>query len=196
MRLAGALDDAVLIEGQRMGAEPSADDLFRVGASGDRAAFSRVFLFYAPRVKAFMRRRGAAEPLAEDLAQEAMSRVWRHAAGYDPAKAGMATWIFVIARNVWIDEMRRGGPAAKADCTSTEACADTPESAILVRDEEQIVRNAVLGLPQDQQEALHLAFFNDLTHAEISERLNLPLGTVKSRIRLALNKIRRLISLA
>jgi RNA polymerase sigma-70 factor (ECF subfamily) len=161
-------------------------------AQGDRAAFASLFGKYAGRVKGYLIRLGAAAAAAEDLAQDAMVSVWRRAASYDPAKAKASTWIFVIARNAWIDKLRR----EKVELAYRET-ADEPieheeapdEAAMRVQTEAQMAE-ALKLLSEEQKQVVRLAFFEDRPHSEIAERLTLPLGTVKSRLRLALIKLR------
>jgi RNA polymerase sigma-70 factor (ECF subfamily) len=165
--------------------------LLRV-AQGDRAAFAGVFAKYAPRVKGYLIRLGAPAAAAEDLAQDAMVSVWRRAASYDPRKAKASTWIFVIARNAWIDKLRRekvefAYRETMDEPTDTEEAPD--DAAMRVQTEEQM-RAAMEGLSEEQKQVVRLSFFEDRAHSEIAEHLSLPLGTVKSRLRLALSKLR------
>lgn len=170
-----------------------AEMLGAVAASRDRRAFGRVFDHFAPRVKAYMRRLGADDGRAEDLAQEVMLTVWRRAALYDQRQAAVSTWIFTIARNKRIDQLRR-----------EQRPEVDPNDPALVRDEspqaEQLVswtqsvrrlRAAVDALPTEQAQVLRKNFFEDKAHSLIAEELDLPLGTVKSRVRLALTKLRQ-----
>ncbi|HYD72015.1 MAG TPA: sigma-70 family RNA polymerase sigma factor [Candidatus Binatia bacterium] len=162
-------------------------------AGGDREAFAAAFARYAPRVKSYLLRLGAPGAIAEDLAQDAMVSVWRRAASYDPAKAKASTWIFVIARNAWIDKLRREKVELAYRETSSvpEESADEPpdEAAMRMQTEEQ-VSAALATLSDEQRQVVQLSFFEDMPHAEIAEALSLPLGTVKSRLRLALIKLR------
>lgn len=162
-------------------------------AGGDREAFALAFERYAGRVKAYLIRLGAVGALAEDLAQEAMFSVWRRAGSYDAAKAKASTWIFVIARNAWIDRLRREKvELAYRDVTIvTEESGEEPpdEAAERVQTEEQVAA-ALATLSEEQKQVVRLSFFEDRPHSEIAERLSLPLGTVKSRLRLALMKLR------
>ena len=162
-------------------------------ASGDRDAFARAFAKYAPRVKAYLIRLGAAGAIAEDLAQDAMISVWRRAASYDAAKAKASTWIFVIARNAWIDRLRREKVelAYRSDLHEPEESSDeAPDVATERVETEEQVEAALATLSQEQLQVVRLAFFEDKPHSEIAETLKLPLGTVKSRLRLALIKLR------
>ncbi len=167
--------------------------LMQVAASGDRDAFNALFAFFAPRIKGYLMRIGTAPDLAEDLAQEAMLKVWRKARLFDPSKASAATWIFTIARNLRIDAARRAAkPALDADDPAFNP-EEEPRADVLMerahRDEK--IRLAFQSLPPAQYEVVRLHFIEDAPHSEIAERLNLPLGTVKSRLRLAFEKIRK-----
>lgn len=159
-------------------------------ARGDRSAFAALFELYGPRLKAFLIRRGIAVAEAEDLAQEAMLAVWRKAGQFDPARATAAAWLFAIARNLSIDRHRRNRPAPEPDPALDP---DPPAQADMLLDEAQRaarVRQAMTGLPPDQAEALRLAFFDGYTHSEMESVLGIPLGTVKSRLRLAMGRLR------
>ncbi|MFN4090631.1 MAG: sigma-70 family RNA polymerase sigma factor [Alphaproteobacteria bacterium] len=157
----------------------------------DRQAFCRVFELMAPRVKAFLRRGGADDQTAEDVAQDVMIAVWQRASMYDPAKASVSTWIFTIARNRRIDLIRR---ARRPEVDVTEIDApdedDSAHRAMEARLDAPALASAMQRLPRDQKALLELAFFEDKTHTAIAESLGLPLGTVKSRLRLGLAKLR------
>jgi RNA polymerase sigma-70 factor (ECF subfamily) len=178
--------------GAATGFEP--DELLRrVAESGDRAAFERLFAYFAPRVKAFLMKGGAARDVAEDLAQEAMVKVWRKAKLFDPAKASASTWIYAIARNLRIDALRRNAkPALDPDEPSLAAEeAPTADEEYYRKDRDARIRKIFAALPPNQREVVSLHFFDDASHSAIAERLNIPLGTVKSRLRLAFARIRR-----
>lgn len=169
------------------------DLLARVAANGDREAFNRLFLFFAPRIKSYLMKIGAAADLADDLAQEAMLRVWRKARLFDPSKASASTWIYTIARNLRIDAARRAAkPALDPDEPALAPEADpAPDMEVERADRDARISAAFSALPPAQHEVVRLHFMEDLAHSEIAERLNLPLGTVKSRLRLAFDKIRK-----
>lgn len=163
-------------------------------AQGDRAAFAQLFNAYAPKMKGYLMRLGAGPGIAEDLAQEAMISVWRRAASFDPAKAKASTWLFVIARNAWIDRLRRERVEIAyrdtyiiADDRSLE---EAPDAAVARVETEAQMQDALNTLSEEQRQVVRLSFFEDRPHSEIAERLSLPLGTVKSRLRLALVKLR------
>lgn len=162
-------------------------------AGGDRAAFGELFARFAPRVKGYLIRLGANPQLAEDLAQDCMVSIWRRAASFDPRKAKASTWIFVIARNAWIDRLRRERVelAYQASLDTTEVSdEEAPDDAVVRRQAESEIEAALERLSDEQREVVRLSFFEERPHSEIAERLSLPLGTVKSRLRLALAKLR------
>ncbi|WP_258052268.1 sigma-70 family RNA polymerase sigma factor [Mesorhizobium sp. INR15] len=165
----------------------------RVAAAQDRDAFSALFEYYAPRIKAMMMRRGASSDRAEDLAQETLIRVWHKAAQYDPTRASASAWVYSIARNVSVDVVRREGRATawiEDETLPEEIDPDQPELHLLVAERESFVRSRIISLPDEQLRVIRLSFFDGLAHAEIADQLGIPLGTVKSRIRLALQRLR------
>jgi RNA polymerase sigma-70 factor, ECF subfamily len=165
----------------------------RIAATQDRGAFAELFQHYAPRVKALMMRRGASADRAEDLAQETLLRLWRKAAQYDPRRASASAWVYTIARNVSVDLVRRDGRAAAwlgEQCGVEEEDPDQPEQHLLIAEREDLVRATLAMLPEEQLRVVRLSFFDGLAHSEIAELLGIPLGTVKSRIRLALQRLR------
>lgn len=174
------------------GVEPTAEHLLSRIACGDREAFALVFMRYAARVKSYLIRLGAPAAAAEDLAQEVMLAVWRRAASYDVAKAKASTWIFVIARNSWIDKLRREKVelAYRDGVAEPDLVDEAPDAAVMRGQTETQIAAAIETLSKEQAQVVRLAFFEDKPHSEIAERLALPLGTVKSRLRLALSKLR------
>jgi len=186
---------------------PTGDELIEtiraVAQAGDRGAFAVLFKHFAPRVKAYLVRSGAAAEVAEELAQETMVTVWRKAASFDPDRAQLSTWIFTIARNLRIDALRRrqDGPrhddagAERDDDPLADAVHDAPalEEQLAGVRREAAIRRALLQLPAEQLQALWLSFYDEQSHALIASELQLPIGTVKSRIRLAVNHLRRLL---
>jgi len=161
----------------------------------DRAAFAALFEFYAPRIKGMLMRRGASADAAEDFAQETLLVVWRKAAQFDPALASASAWVYTIARNLRVDRLRRDQRAVSfalyAD--SEPQPAERPDDPLERSQQEQRVRSALAALPQEQVRVVELSFFEGRAHGDIAERLGLPLGTVKSRLRLAMGRLRNLL---
>lgn len=163
--------------------------LLSVARRRDRDAFAALFEHFAPRLKGYLVRLGAPPAQAEELAQDAMVSVWRKADQFDPGRSSAATWIFRIARNLRLDLARRDQVMAGFEPDMADA-PETPEGATLARQRDERIRTALAGLSQEQVQVLRLSFFQDRPHSEIAGQLNLPLGTVKSRIRLALQRLR------
>ena len=164
----------------------------------DRAAFAGLFGHFAPRVKTYMRRSGASESEAENLAQETMLKIWRKAELFNPASTGAEAWIFTIARNLRIDALRRERRGALNDASDIDEeflldDAPLPDAALATRQSEARIRAALFELSHEQQRVVELSFYQEKAHAEIAEVLGIPLGTVKSRLRLAMAKLRSLI---
>jgi RNA polymerase sigma-70 factor, ECF subfamily len=165
----------------------------------DRAAFARLFRHFAPRIKTFVRRSGATEADAENVAQEAMLKVWRKAALFNSATTGCEAWIFTIARNLRIDAMRRErrGALHGAGDIDQEFLLDEaplPDAVAATAQHEVLIRRALTELSSDQRRVVEMSFYQERAHAEIAETLGIPLGTVKSRLRLAMVKLRGLLS--
>ncbi len=160
----------------------------------DREAFARLFEHFAPRLKAYLMKAGAPAGAAEDFAQDAMLTVWRKAELFDSSKARAATWIFTIARNRRLDVLRqdaRRTPMPEIELSQEEP--ERPDQIVLMAEDAARLKTAMARLTTDQIEVLRLAFFQDNPHSEIARRLDLPLGTVKSRIRKAMIKLRTLL---
>jgi len=166
-------------------------------ADGDREAFQRLFEHFAPRVKGLMLKTGASSDDAEEIAQETLLAVWRKAAQFDPVSAGAAAWIYTIARNLRIDAARRAVRKGSVDHDAElEYLVDPAEPAddVMARNEEAgRVARALSSLSEEQSMAIRLSFIEDRPHPEIAGALGIPLGTVKSRIRLAMNRLRALL---
>ena len=169
-----------------------ADLLVAVAELQDRDAFAELFAYYAPRVKSYLLRLGADSALAEEIAQDVMVTVWRKAGLFDRAQASVSTWIFRIARNRRIDLFRR---SKRPELDPEEEMilpsgVEAPDARIEAMETEARVRAAMKDLPEEQVLLLKLAFYEGLSHSEIAARLGAPLGTVKSRIRLAFAKMK------
>ena len=184
----------VLMQVGRKSPVPTKEDslLARI-ARGDREAFVVFFEHVTPRLKTFFLQRGATPSLADELAQDVMIVVWRKAHQYDPKKGGAFTWLFVIARNRWIDTLRKERPTITYGIAPPEVASeefgDASDSLETVEREETI-REAMSTLPEDQREVVRRFFFSDQSHIDIAAGLGMPLGTVKSRLRLAMRKLR------
>jgi RNA polymerase sigma-70 factor (ECF subfamily) len=180
---------------------PTSEELNRlaqaVALSGDRQAFAALFKHFAPRVKTYLMRLGTSEGLAEELTQEAMVSVWRKASSFDAERASVSTWIFTIARNLRVDHFRRmGNRAVEAEEQDADETPDTlpqPDELLLINQRESGLRRAMERLPAEQARVLRLSFYEDQPHAQIARELGIPLGTVKSRVRLAVTHLRRLL---
>jgi RNA polymerase sigma-70 factor (ECF subfamily) len=166
--------------------------LRRVAERTDPAAFRELYEAYGPRVKAYMMRKGADAGTAEDLAQETLLTVWRKAALYAGDKGSLTTWVFTIARNLRIDRLRREVPWQELPEERVAEASDeaAPDEAVAEKQRQARVQAALAKLPADQQEVVVLAYVEGLSHSEIAARLALPLGTVKSRMRIAYQKVR------
>lgn len=163
-----------------------------VAETRDRDAFARLFEYFAPRIKAYMRRLGADDALAEELMQEAMISVWRRADSYNPKAAAVSTWMFAIARNKRIDGVRRAKrPEIDADDPTLSEPIEAPDQAYDRFQSAERIKAALADLPETHAEALRLAYYEGLSQSEIAKRLDAPLGTVKSRMRLGLGRLRR-----
>ncbi len=162
-----------------------------IAERGDREAFTGLFDHFAPRVKSYLLRLGTAPEAAEELAQETLLTVWRRASSFDPTRAAASTWIFTIARNLRIDLSRRDGRAQPTDDPSIfNPGPAAPDEALGACQDEVRIAAAMAGLPKEQAQVIKLAFFADKPHSEIASELGLPLGTVKSRLRLAMARLR------
>jgi RNA polymerase sigma-70 factor (ECF subfamily) len=165
----------------------------RIVADRDKAAFAGLFRMFAPRLKAFLLRTGSEPDMADEIAQETMVAVWRHAASFDRSRAAVATWIFTIARNRRIDMARRSG-RSRIDPQDYELMlTESPEQAdrqAIAAQTGQHVQTLLARLAPEQVELIRKAFFEEKSHSAIAAELQLPLGTVKSRIRMALGVLR------
>ncbi|WP_339743784.1 sigma-70 family RNA polymerase sigma factor [uncultured Maricaulis sp.] len=165
----------------------------RVAATQDRAAFGALFDHFAPRVRGFLIRRGLPQAQADELAQETLLAIWRRAGSYDVAKSAVSTWVYTIARNLHIDQYRKLVRAGRVDLTDPSLRPGEAPAAdeLYARGQDvSAVTEALATLPNDQRRVLELAFMEGLSHSEIALKIALPLGTVKSRIRLAMDKLK------
>ena len=168
--------------------------LVKVGQK-DQLAFRAIFDHFAPRLKAFLMGQGTSPQMAEEVVQETMVKIWRKANQYDPARAAASTWIFTIARNMRIDHIRKSN-RPEPDMNDPAFVPDPEPLAVEMISQSQDagrLHKAMANLSDEQRAVLKLAYFEDKAHPEIAEALDIPLGTVKSRIRLALKNIRSII---
>jgi RNA polymerase sigma factor (sigma-70 family) len=168
--------------------------VLRVRDDQDRAAFAALFRHFAPRVKAFLMKSGADATLAEECAQDVMATLWQKAHLFDPSRASVATWVFTIARNRRIDALRKARrPEPEELPWGPEPEPDQAEVLEAQQDTERLGA-ALAQLPDKQRALIERAFYGDLSHSEIAAETGLPLGTIKSRIRLALDRLRQQMS--
>ena len=177
---------------------PMADDsaalIISIATNADRAAFAALFNRFAPRLKAYALRLGASHALAEDIAQESMLTLWRKAGSFDPGRATAEAWIFAIARNLRIDLFRRARfEVIRSELPEKPSEELNAEAVVAAVQYAARVRRALGALPTEQAEVIRLSFFDDRPHAEIERTLGVPLGTVKSRLRLAMARLRPLL---
>ena len=181
--------EASLALRKRMG-----DNLVAIGLERDETAFADVYQYYSGRVKSFLMGKGMNDEIAEELTQEIMLTVWRRAESYDPKKAAASTWLFTIARNRRIDYLR-GNSRVEVELDDEMLDVETTETdpqAKYVSDAQAATKlqRALEKLPQEQRQVMHLSYFRGQSHGAIAKWLDLPIGTVKSRIRLAMQAVR------
>ena len=167
--------------------------LLAVRDAKDTAAFAELFAYFGPRVKSFLMKSGASPDLAEECTQDVMVTLWRKAHMFDPAKASVSTWIFTIARNRKIDLLRKQRRVEPEDLPWGPEADPDQADAIALQQETEILGDAIKALPDKQRILIEKAYYGELTHSEIAAQTGLPLGTIKSRIRLALDRLRHAI---
>jgi RNA polymerase sigma-70 factor (ECF subfamily) len=177
-------------------ASNAAQWIVAVATRQDRAAFAALFDFYAPRLKTMLIRMGAGAEVAEDVAQDALLAVWRKAQLYDPQRATASAWVYSIGRNLRIDRLRRERRAKLFELYEAAESSEAPErpdGALDTAQDEARVRTALREMPEEQVRVVQLSFFEGCAHGDIAKLLDLPLGTVKSRLRLAMTRLRNLL---
>ena len=167
------------------------EHLKRIQADQDQRAFAELFAHFAPRVKAFLMKSGASPSMAEECTQEVMATLWHKAHLFDPSRASVATWIFTIARNKKIDALRKQRRPEPENLEWGPEAEPEAADILVLQQESQQLTEAMTALPSQQRELVEKAYFGDLSHSEIAAETGLPLGTIKSRIRLALSKLRQ-----
>lgn len=153
-------------------------------------AFGRLFSHFAPKIKAFLMKSGTDAAMAEECAQEVMATVWRKAHLFDPTRASAATWIFTIARNKRIDAIRKLRRPEPENLDWGPEHEPDQEEMVGLQQETAKLGQALAKLPEKQRILVERAYFKDMSHSEIAAATGLPLGTIKSRIRLALERLR------
>ena len=165
--------------------------LKRIQLDQDQKAFAELFGYFAPRIKAFLIKSGASPSMAEECAQEVMATLWHKAHLFDPSRASVATWIFTIARNKRIDALRKQRRPEPEDLQWGPESEPEASDILVLQQETNLLTQAMLALPSQQRDLIKKAYFGDLSHSEIAVETGLPLGTIKSRLRLALSKLRQ-----
>ncbi len=162
-------------------------------AGGEDAALRELYDRYGRLVYSFAYRLTSDPTLSEECVQDVFVALWRRAADFDPTRAKLTTWLFVVARNRAIELGRQKArrPELRDDLEPVGSAPD-PADLVAVADESQRVAEAMAELPEDQLAVLRLAYFDGLSHSEIAEVIGIPLGTVKGRVRLALERLRSL----
>lgn len=166
------------------------DQLIAIRDNQDQSAFAEVFAHFAPRVKAFLMKSGSAPDLAEEISQDVMATLWRKSHMFNPAKASVSTWIFTIARNRRIDVLRKQRRPEPEGLTWGPEAEPDQSDILALQQESKLLSDALAELPDKQKDLIVRAYYGELTHSEIAEQTGLPLGTIKSRIRLALDRLR------
>jgi len=171
--------------------EALASLILKIGTDRDRDAFAQIFRHFAPRIKGFGLKQSSDGALAEELVQETMLAVWRSAKTYDSARSSAATWVFTICRNKRIDLFRRRSRAEPDQAEQEWETEPTQHRFAEVSADFRRTRKLMNDLPKEQSQVLAMSFLEEKPHREIAAQLGLPLGTVKSRIRLALTTLRQ-----
>ncbi|WP_323380221.1 sigma-70 family RNA polymerase sigma factor [Sulfitobacter sp. F26169L] len=164
--------------------------MVRVRDNRDKVAFAALFTHFAPRIKGYLIKSGADATTAEECAQDVMTTLWRKAEQFDPTRASVATWIFTIARNRRIDMLRRDRRPEPEDLPWGPEPEPEQIHVLEMQQEAARLAQAVATLPPNQRSLIEQAYFGDLTQAQIAKETGLPLGTIKSRLRLALDRLR------
>jgi RNA polymerase sigma-70 factor (ECF subfamily) len=166
--------------------------LARIAHSQDRESFKELFIYFGPRLKAVMMKSGANHATADDLVQDVMLTVWRKSKLYTPARGAVSTWIFTIARNARIDRLRRASSRPYEDIDEFELASNEPDAEleVIISQRASLVSQAISELSNEQRQVMEMAFIQDISQSQIADRLSVPLGTVKSRMRLAYGKLR------
>ncbi len=166
-----------------------------VASRGDREAFEILFRHFGPKIKAIMQNSGADSAMADDIVQDAMLIIWRKASYYNPSRGSVSSWVFTIARNLRIDRLRHSSSRPYQDIEEIELRSFEPdaEDQLAGLQRARHVETAVAELPDEQRQIIELAFVQDISQREMAKTLDIPVGTVKSRMRLAYGKLKVLL---
>ncbi|MBD2858119.1 sigma-70 family RNA polymerase sigma factor [Spongiibacter sp. KMU-158] len=155
----------------------------------DKQSFMAIYDYFSPRVNAYLLGQGVEPQLAEDLTQEALLTLWNKARLYNPEKAAVSTWLFRVARNLWIDRLRKSRRVAYESDELLEFVADEGEP-LEVSDADRL-KAVIDSLPRNQAQAVYMSYYEGKSHSEIAEETGMPLGSVKSCLRLAIKAFRQ-----
>jgi RNA polymerase sigma-70 factor (ECF subfamily) len=165
------------------------DLVSQVAKNKDRKSFGILFDYFAPRVIGYLVNSGSKIDVAEEITQEVLSNVWQKSAQFNHKKGNVNTWIFTIARNKKIDRIRKKGDSSYNTVELIDALYSNKSNNILEIEEK--IEEIQLMLDESEKKLIKMNFFEGKTHKKISEDLEIPLGTVKSKIRNILNKMRK-----
>lgn len=156
----------------------------------DKQSFMALYDHFSPRVNAYLLGQGVDAAQAEDLSQEALLTLWKKAHLYKPEKAAVSTWLFRVARNLWIDRLRKQRRVAyeSDDLLDSVAAEQQPQAVAADGDRLQAVLDS---LPRNQAQAVYMSYYEGKSHSEIAEETGMPLGSVKSCLRLAMRTFRQ-----
>lgn len=169
---------------------PETQWMLSVRDARDREAFGKLFDHFAPRLKGFVMRNGISAAMAEDIVQDAMLKVWQRAEQFDPTRAQVSGWIYQITRNQFVDNIRKEKRPIPEELTRPADPEPDATDALALEQETHVLRRALADLPDQQRQMIEKAYLGELSHSQIQSLTGLPLGTIKSRIRLALERLR------
>lgn len=164
----------------------------KVANQQDHTAFQEIFEKFGPRIKAYLLKQGADNATAEELVQETMLTVWRKASMFEESRGSLASWVYTIARNLRIDRLRKEKVWQElSEEQYQKSSPDEPADETVAKNQMiTVIRGALKQLPPEQREIIEHSYLKGMSQSEIAKALNLPIGTVKSRMRLAYQKVR------
>jgi RNA polymerase sigma-70 factor, ECF subfamily len=178
--------------GELQRADPRTVLLAQVKAGRCEQSFNRLYEYYSPRLRGFLRQKGVPDRISQEITQEVMASVWEKAHQFDPRCANASTWIFTIARNRYVDLVRKER-RSDVDLNDPLLAGDAPAPAdaeLTREDEQRSLKDALAELPEAQAKIVSMIYIDGMKQTDVAERLDIPLNTVKSRLRLALQKLR------